>query len=150
MALTLKEGADTVGLPTIRLAGNDYYVAPLLLRQIIANVTLAGKVFPALRKYATLLKAVAADKPTEALPDIAIDEADLLALVDYVRNGLVRLYPGVCREDILDQPVTILQLMMACDVVSSQSGGVKDTDAGETLATSDSKPSIGASSSPTS
>jgi hypothetical protein len=127
MALTLKEGAVTGDLPTIKLAGASYFVAPLLFRQTVANMPLMPKALALARKFEQLGDAV---KNDTAVPEFSA--ADFDPLVDLVVNGLVRLYPGATRDDLLDSNLKPIELLQALPVVIAQSGGKKpDADAGE-------------------
>ena len=132
MTLELKEGVDLDGARTVRLAGRELAILPFTLRQTIAMSSFAPK-----------LEGLAkGDK---------IDDEKLSAFVDVVRIGLSGAYPKVTNDDILDQPVTLAELVAASNVVVEQAGGRRaDATAGESSATSDSATSTGISSSPSS
>jgi hypothetical protein len=151
MALELKEGAETEGLPTITLGGKAYFVAPLLLRQKIANMPLVSRALGLARKFVELAAAVDDSRPA---PEFS--EADFEPLIGFVVNGLRRLYPTVTRDDLLDSDLAPIELINAVPVIIAQSGGRKPGSAaasgelpvGEQTAASDSRTSTGASSPP--
>jgi hypothetical protein len=115
---------------TITLAGKEYFVAPLPLRQVLAMADLLPK-----------------------LKDITIENMSgtmFEPVIDLVQRSLLRVYPAVTKEDLLDMTITISELIAAIPVVIEQAGGkAADKATGEVLAANPSTPSIGAGSSPT-
>jgi hypothetical protein len=144
MSLELKEGAETTGLPTITLAGKPYYIARLVLREIIAVSVLMPKVSATLQKFPKTKEEI-------ATATLTFEDGDFEPMIDLVRCGLRRLYPAVTREILLEMEIEIIELVTAVHVIVEQSGGKRtDADAGELAAANDSTSSTGASSSPTS
>lgn len=137
---------DTIDMKTarsVRLAGHDFYVAPLSLRQILA-----------IADYVPKLSAKAAD-------DLSAER--LAPLAEVLWHGLRRAHPKLTRDEFFDLPITIAELVAALPVVIEQAGGKKvDAAAGEAephradamgskpRAASASTVSIGAASSPSS
>jgi hypothetical protein len=128
------ERDETIELATarsVRLAGRDFHVAPLSLRQILA-----------IADYVPKLSGITAE---------SMSGERLSPLAEVVWHGLRRVHPKLTREEFLDLPITIAELVGALPVVIEQAGGRKvDASAGEPLAASASTQSIGARSSPTS
>ena len=139
MPLVLKEDADTEGLPTITLAGESYFVPRLRLRERIVISGLAPKV----KAIADRVKAIAA----EGGERLHLSEEEYDVLIEVVRLGLVKLYPSVTSEDLLDEPIDFEELFAAYPVIILQ-GSSRRAGAGEGTATSQT-PSSGEGSSPT-
>jgi hypothetical protein len=125
---------ETIDLATARvvpLAGRDFYVAPLSLRQILA-----------IADYVPKLSALAPE---------SLSGERLAPLAEVLWHGLRRAHPKLLREEFFDLPITIAELVAALPVVIEQAGGRRvDAAAGEMLAASASIASTGARSSPTS
>jgi hypothetical protein len=97
---------------TVRLAGRDFYVAPLSLRQILA-----------IADHVPKLSSIGLD---------TLSGERLLPLAEVLWHGLRRAHPGLTRDEFFDLPVTIAELVAALPVVIEQAGGRKvDTAAGE-------------------
>ena len=143
MGLELDESIERATSRIVRLAGHDFYVAPLSLRQILA-----------IADYVPKLSALGADN---------LSGERLAPLAEVLWHGLRRAHPKLTREEFFDLPITIAELVAALPVVIEQAGGKKvDAAPGEaephragamgTLAGAASAltPSIGAGSSPSS
>ena len=101
----------------IKLGGRDFYVAPLPLRRILA----IAEVMPKL----------------SGLTAQTINKDSLDAVIDLVHAGLAKAHPNLTRDELLDLPVTLTELIDAVPVVIEQAGGRKvDAAAGESRATS--------------
>lgn len=130
MSTDIDPSADLKLAKPIILAGQQWKVLPLPLRQVLALADLLPK-----------------------LKDINIDnlKGDMfLPVVDMVRRGLLKAYPGITEADLLDMPISIAELIDAIPVVTGQAGAKKaESPAGEAPATNPSNPPTGAGSSPT-
>src|SRR5262249_62303490 len=116
---------------TWQLAGRDFHVAPLSLRQILA-----------IADYVPKLSGIGAE-------DISGER--LAPLAEVLWHGLRRAHPKMTRDEFFDLPITIAELVAALPVVIEQAGGRKvDVASGEPAAGSASMPSPGARSAPTS
>jgi len=137
------ENLDLSGARTVHLGGRDWSVAPLSLRQILAIADFVPK-----------LSAVGTDN---------LSGERLAPLAEVLWHGLRRAHPRLTRDEFLDLPITVAELVAALPVVIEQAGGrragAEDGAAaasggaappGEIPAASASTPSIGARSSPTS
>jgi hypothetical protein len=135
------ETLDPSAARTVRLGGRDWLVAPLSLRQIIAIADFVPK-----------LSAINAD---------SLSGARLTPLAEVLWHGLRRAHPRLTRDEFLDLPITIAELVAALPVVIEQAGGrrIDATESaeaaggarlGEAVAASASMPWTGARSSPTS
>jgi hypothetical protein len=142
LSLKRDEAIDLADGRVVRLAGQDFIIAPLSLRQILAIADFVPK-----------LSAIGADN---------LSGERLAPLAEVLWHGLRRAHPRLTREEFLDLPITIAELVTALPVVIEQAGGRRvdaaegltarggAAPAGETLAASASMPSTGARSSPTS
>ena len=141
MSLELKEGANTEGLPTISLGGTPYFIPRLSLRSRIAIATLLPKLNAVIKRMPTKDEIIAGVLPQ-------INEGDFDALIDVVRHALSDLYPKATRDDILDIPMDVIELLNVTPVIIAQ-GSSRRVAAGEALATGPSN-STGEGSSPNS
>ena len=148
MGTDFDETIDRTMARKVCLAGRDFYVAPLSLRQILA-----------IADYVPKLSAIGAEN---------LSGERLAPLAEVLWHGLRRAHPKLTREEFFDLPITIAELVAALPVVIEQAGGRKVDDAerepppGEpephradamgppAPAASASTPSTGARSSPTS
>ena len=102
----------TTAVRTVRLAGRDFYVAPLSLRQILA-----------IADYVPKLSGLSAD---------TMSGERLMPIAEIVWHGLRRTYPTLTRDEFIDLPITVAELIAAVSVVIEQAGGQKaDAAAGE-------------------
>jgi hypothetical protein len=106
---------DSIDLSTarlVRLGGNDFYIAPLSLRQILA-----------IADYVPKLSGLTAEN---------LSGERLIPLAEVLWHGLRRAHPGLTRDEFFDLPVTIAELVAALPAVIEQAGGRKvDAAAGE-------------------
>ena len=141
MSLEHDEKLDLSGSRTVRLCGRDWIVAPLSLRQILA-----------IADFVPRLSAIGVDN---------LSGERLAPLAEVLWHGLRRAHPLLTRDEFLDLPITIAELVAALPVVIEQAGGRRveagetvasggAAPAGEMLAASASTASTGARSSPTS
>ncbi len=141
MSFERAEHLDLSGAKTVRLGGLDWIVAPLSLRQILAIADFVPK-----------LSAIGVD---------TLSGERLTPLAEVLWHGLRRAHPRLTRDEFLDLPITIAELVAALPVVIEQAGGRRmeagetvalegAAAAGEILAASASTASTGARSSPTS
>jgi hypothetical protein len=131
VSLECDESIDLASARTVRLAGRDFYIAPLSLRQILA-----------IADYVPKLSAIGVE---------SLSGERLAPLAEVLWHGLRRAYPKLTRDEFFDLPITIAELVAALPVVIEQAGGRKaEAFAGEVLAASASMQSTGARSSPTS
>jgi hypothetical protein len=103
MPLDHDESLDLAAARSVRLAGRDFYVAPLSLRQILA-----------IADHVPKLSAVSAD-------DISGER--LTPLAEVLWHGLRRAHPRLTRDEFFDLPITIADLVAALPVVIEQAGG---------------------------
>jgi hypothetical protein len=131
MSLDIDDAIDLAAARTVRLAGRDFHVAPLSLRQILA-----------IADHVPKLSGIGSDD---------ISGARLEPLAEVLWHGLRRAHPRLTRDEFFDLPITVAELVAALPTVIEQAGGRKvDAAAGEFAAASASTPSTGARSSPTS
>ena len=129
MSLDCDESADLAAARVVRLAGRDFYVAPLSLRQILA-----------IADHVPKLSGLSAEN---------LSGERLTPLAEVLWHGLRRAHPKLAREEFFDLPITIAELVAALPVVIEQAGGKRaEIVAGEQSAASASTRSTGARSSP--
>jgi hypothetical protein len=130
LSLERDEAIDPTTARVVRLAGHDFHIAPLSLRQILA-----------IADYVPKLSVIGAE---------GLSGERLLPLAEVLWQGLRRAHPKLSRDEFFDLPITIAELVAALPVVIEQAGGRRVASAGEILAASASTQSTGARSSPTS
>lgn len=111
MSLALDAAVDLTAARTVRLGGRDFTVAPLLLRQILAIADHVPKL--------------------AGISSATLSGETLAPLVDVIWQGLRRAHPNLARDELLDLPITIPELVAAFPVVVEQAGGRKEPAAGE-------------------
>lgn len=112
MSIEIAENLDRGSARVVRLAGADFYVAPLSLRQILA-----------IADYVPKLSAIGADN---------VSGERLAPLAEVLWHGLRRAHPKLTREEFFDLPITIAELVAALPVVIEQAGGKRiDAEPGE-------------------
>ena len=112
MSLDLDESVELAAARVVRLAGRDFYVAPLSLRQILA-----------IADYVPKLSGIAMDN---------LSGERLSPLAEVLWHGLRRAHPRFTRDEFFDLPITIAELVAALPTVIEQAGGRKvDAAAGE-------------------
>lgn len=139
MSLELIEDLPPGGR-AVTLAGRDFTIAPLSLRQILA-----------IADHVPKLAGLSAEN---------VSGERLTPLAEVVWHSLRRAHPKLSRDEFFDLPISIAELVAALPVVMEQAGGKKaDVSAGEALppdqvrggrGASGSTNSTGESSSPTS
>jgi hypothetical protein len=111
LSLDLDQSIDLASARVVRLAGRDFYVAPLSLRQIIA-----------IADHVPKLSALSAEN---------ISGERILPLAEVLWHGLRRAHPNLTRDEFLDLPIPLGELLAALPVVIEQAGGRKVGAAGE-------------------
>lgn len=130
MSLERDESIDLATARPVRLAGRDFHVAPLSLRQILA-----------IADYVPKLSGIGMDN---------LSGERLAPLAEVLWHGLRRAHPRLTHDEFFDLPITIAELVAALPAVIEQAGGRKVDAVGEISATSALTPSTGGPSSPTS
>ena len=124
MSLERDESIDLSAARVVRLAGRDFHVAPLSLRQILA-----------IADYVPKLSGITAEN---------VSGERLTPIAEVVWQGLRRAHPKMTRDEFLDLPATLGELVAALPVVIEQAGGAKaSAPAGDQTAASGSTNSTG-------
>lgn len=129
MSLDRDDSIDLAAARLVRLAGHDFHVAPLSLRQILA-----------IADHVPKLSGIGMDN---------LSGERLAPLAEVLWHGLRRAHPRLTHDEFFDLPITIAELVAALPVVIEQAGGRKVDAVGELAAASASTPSTGGPSSPT-
>ena len=108
MSLERDQSVELASARTIRLAGRDFYVAPLSLRQILA-----------VADYVPKLSGITAEN---------MSSERLLPVAEVLWHGLRRAHPGLTRDEFLDLPITLAELVGALPTVIEQAGGRRVDD----------------------
>jgi hypothetical protein len=112
LSLDLDESIDVSAARVVRLAGRDFYIAPLSLRQILA-----------IADYVPKLSGITAE---------TMSGERLTPLAEVLWHGLRRAHPKLTRDEFLDLPIPLGELVAALPVVIEQAGGRRvETGAGE-------------------
>ncbi len=110
---------DYAGAPVIKLAGREWFVPVLAMRQ-------ARIVVPGLMRLMPTLQAMQSGD-VGAMARLSQDNFD--AILDVVYAALTRAYPKLARDEFLDLPATTVELVAALSVVTRQTGLFKPADA---------------------
>ncbi len=105
MSLDLDDSIDLARARVVRLAGRDFHVAPLSLRQILA-----------IADHVPKLSGLTAEN---------MSGERLAPLAEVLWHGLRRAHPRLTREEFFDLPVSLGELVAALPVVIEQAGGRK-------------------------
>lgn len=103
MSLEINESLDLAAARMVRLAGRDFYIAPLSLRQILA-----------IADHVPKLSGITAE---------TMSGERLTPLVEVLWQGLRRAHPRLTRDEFLDLPIPLGELISALPVVIEQAGG---------------------------
>lgn len=115
---------DCLGAPVVTLAGREWFVPILAMRQ-------ARIVVPGLMRLMPVLQSL---QSGDASAMAQLDEETFEAILDVVHAALTRAYPTLTREAFLDLPASTPELIAALAVVTRQTGFFKAGDAaGEAL-----------------
>jgi hypothetical protein len=107
---------DCARAQIVELAGQEFFVAPLALRQ--ARIAVPGllKLMPRLNAIQARIGA------GDALGAALLDRDDVELMIDVVHSGLSRAYPAFSREDLLDLEAGFAELIAALAVIARQTG----------------------------
>jgi hypothetical protein len=112
MAVERDESIDLSAARVVRLGGRDFYIAPLSLRQILA-----------IADHVPKLSGITAE---------TMSGERLTPLAEVLWQGLRRAHPKLTRDEFLDLPIPLGELVAALPVVIEQAGGRRvDVGAGE-------------------
>jgi len=129
---------DCVNAPVVTLAGREWFVPVLAMRQ-------ARVVVPGLMRLMPVLQAM---QTGDAVAMSHLSQENFDTIVDVVHGALTRAYPALTREAFLDLPASTPELVAALTIVTRQTGFFKPADAlgeplGETRATAPQHSSTG-------
>jgi hypothetical protein len=110
---------DCAAAPVVTLAGREWFIPPLAMRQ-------SRSVVPTLMRILPVLEFGESPK-IDAMR--AFGEAQLDDLVNVVHGALTRAYPQLSRDEFLDLPIRLEELFAAIPVVAQQCGFFKAADA---------------------
>jgi hypothetical protein len=113
--------ADCGGAPVVVLAGQEWFVPVLAMRQ-------SRIVVPGLMRLMPLLGELQSGQ-TNAMAKLGEEEFDVIVAV--VHAALTRAYPNLTRDEFLDLAISTPELIGALGVVTRQTGFFKPADAGE-------------------
>jgi len=109
---------DCTGAPVISLAGREWFVPLLAMRQ-------ARVVVPGLLRLMPVLQALQSGEPAALA---RLDGENFDAVIDVVHAALTRAYPALTREAFLDLPVPTPELIAALTIVTRQTGFFREVD----------------------
>jgi hypothetical protein len=138
MPLDLDPNVDRGTAKVLALGGREFLVAPLPLRQVIA----LGGLLPAMRESIAAIQSNGGALTLELFAPI----------VDVLVCAFKKAHPTITRDDLLDLPIHVDEMLLAVPAIVAQAGG-KPADpgaaAGEASAASPSSAPTGADSSQT-
>ncbi len=106
------------GAPVVTLAGREWFVPILAMRQ-------ARVVVPGLMRLMPVLQSL---QGGDAAAMALLDEATYDAILNVVHAALTRAYPALTREAFLDLPASTPELIAALAVVTRQTGFFKPAE----------------------
>jgi hypothetical protein len=114
---------DCARAPVVGLAGQEFFVPLLALRQ--ARVVVPGllKLMPRLNAIQTRIGA------GDPLAATLLDRDDVELMIDVVHCGLTRAYPDFARDDLLDLQAGFTELVAALGIIARQTGLFAPADA---------------------
>jgi hypothetical protein len=112
MSAEIDQSFDLSACRSVRLAGREFWIAPLSLRQVLA-----------IADHVPKLSGIGPEN---------LSSERLSPLAEVLWHGLRRAHPKLSRDEFFDLPITIAELVAALPVVIEQAGGKKvDATAGE-------------------
>jgi hypothetical protein len=112
VTVEFNQSLDLSAARSVRLAGQEFWIAPLSLRQILA-----------IADYVPKLSGIGLEN---------LSGERLSPLAEVLWHGLRRAHPMLTRDEFFDLPITIAELVAALPVVIEQAGGKRvDAAAGE-------------------
>jgi hypothetical protein len=114
---------DCARAPVVCVAGQEFFVPVLALRQ--ARIVVPGllKLMPRLNAIQT---SIGAGDPLAAA---SLDQDDVELMIDVVHCGLTRAYPDFTRDDLLDLAGGFTELIAALGIIARQTGLFAPADA---------------------
>ena len=109
---------DCANAAVVTLAGREWFVPVLAMRQ-------ARVVVPALMRLMPVLQNLQSGMESAA----QLSQADYDAILDVVHAALTRAYPRLTRDEFLDLPASTPELIAALAVVTRQTGFFKPAEA---------------------
>lgn len=149
MSIILDPKIDISEAKKVTLAGEEFYIAPLVLRQTKVITPLLSKTFTLLNKRTKIadgfLKKHAGSLEETPLTDQqAIKLADELVFTEeefdlsikVIRAGLSRAYPAITEDDLYDMGIQINELIgtIAVVIIQTRMTSNKNTPMGEAKA----------------
>ncbi len=112
---------DCAGAPVVVLAGREWFVPVLAMRQ--ARIVVPGlmRLMPALQEL----------QSGEVSAMARLSEDNFNSIVAVVHAALTRAYPALTHEAFLDLPISTPELVAALGVVTRQTGFFKPASASE-------------------
>ncbi len=132
---------DVSEAKTIRLAGADYLIPTLMLRQtkkiapllpqILTIVNRRAKAFELLKKADGNDAALSEEERLDVLSSVTLTEDEADVAIKAVAFGLSRAYPAVTPDALCDMPIEISELMVALTTIISQTHATKEAKPGD-------------------
>jgi hypothetical protein len=122
MSFEQSKTIDYAGVPVIRLAGVERFIPELALRQHRVVIPAIMKAIPALAGLQGVLSGGIQNMEDIAAMSRSFDEETTDLLLKAVKAALSRAYPNITLDDLLDLPITNVELVLAIPVLIKQSG----------------------------
>jgi hypothetical protein len=115
---TADPSLDYAGCPVVMLAGREWFVPTLAMRQ-------SRVVVPALMRLMPVLSEM---RGGDASAMARMSEEDFENIIAIVHAALTRAYPALTRDEFLDLPASTTELVAAIAVVMRQTGFFKPAE----------------------
>ena len=134
MSLTLLEGIDLSEAKSIRLAGNEYFIPPLVFRQTVKIGPVTPRIVGAINRRAEAYEKARKHKNVDnmALAEAGtLSEEEMEIAIKVICTGLSRAYPFVKLDDLYEMSITAEEVVFALMVVINQARLVRPVQPGE-------------------
>ncbi len=135
--LTLDPKVDTSEAKTIRLAGDDYFIPQLMLRQTVKIGPLIPQILKIINRrskaFETLASGEVAADNADLMEAVSLSEDEIGVSVRVLAAGLSRAYPGVTLDELYDMPIEIGEIIVALTTVILQTRAVRTDGAAKPL-----------------
>ncbi len=135
--LTLDPKIDTSEAKIIRLAGEDYLIPQLMLRQTVKIGPLIPQILKIINRrskaFETLASGEVAADNADLMEAVSLSEDEIGVSVRVLAAGLSRAYPGVTLDELYDMPIEIGEIIVALTTVILQTRAVRTDGAAKPM-----------------
>jgi hypothetical protein len=117
------EGTEMTDVPKVRLAGRDWEIPLLAIKQLRVAIPAIFKIMPVFARVSVIQKEE--DKDPFWFSKVALSTEDFDAIADATYAALTRATPGLARTEFDNLPISIEELLNALPVIVRQTGMIK-------------------------